>query len=61
MVEAADRIELGPWRAWNEPERIVFQVDRAFREARGEPWDAPVDAIGLFGAAAELRRRWAAG
>ena len=60
VVEAADRIELGPWRAWNEPERIVFQVDRAFREARGEPWDAPVDAVALFGAAAELRRRWAA-
>ena len=60
VLEAADRIELGPWRSWNEPERLVFQVDRAFREARGEPWDAPVDAVALFEDAATLRHRWAA-
>lgn len=61
VLEAAVRIELGPWRSWNEPERLVFQVDRAYREARGEPWDAPMDVAGLFADAAELRRRWATG
>ena len=60
VLEAAEAIELGRWRGWNEPERIVFQVDRAFREAAGEPWDAPVDGRRLFAEAAELRRRWAA-
>ena len=27
--------------SWTEPERLVFNVARAYRECRGEPYDAP--------------------
>jgi len=47
-LEAARRIDLGPYAGWTEPERILFQVERAYRELRGEPWDAPIDATALF-------------
>jgi len=55
VVEAAKRIDLGPWASWTEPERIVFQVDRAYREFRGEGWDVPVDANVLFAGMHEVR------
>jgi glyoxylase-like metal-dependent hydrolase (beta-lactamase superfamily II) len=47
-VEAAKRIDLGPYAGWTEPERIVFNVARAYREFRGEPFDAPIDVNALF-------------
>jgi len=47
-LEAAKRIDLGPYAAWTQPERIVFNVERAYRELRGEPYDAPIDAARLF-------------
>ena len=46
-MDAARRIDLGPYASWTEPERVVMNVARAYRELRGEPWDAPVD-IGLM-------------
>lgn len=46
--EAARRIDLGPYAGWTEPERLVFNVDRAYREMLGVPHDAPIDAAGLF-------------
>ena len=55
-LEAARRIDLGPYAGWTEPERIVFQVERAYREFRGEPFDAPIDVTALFGAMLALRR-----
>ena len=55
-LEAAKRIDLGPYAGWTEPERIVFQVERAYRELRGEPFDAPIDVTPLFGAMYELAR-----
>jgi cyclase len=47
-LEAAKRIDLGPYAGWTEPARIVFNVERAYRELRGEPYDAPIDAVALF-------------
>src|SRR5438876_605300 len=47
-LEAARRIDLGPYAGWTEPERILFQVERAYRELRGEPYDAPIDVTALF-------------
>ena len=41
--EAAKRIDLGPYADWTEPERLILNVERAYRELRGEPWDAPID------------------
>jgi cyclase len=34
-LEAAKRIDLGPYAAWTEPERLLFNVERAYREFRG--------------------------
>src|SRR5207244_912647 len=53
-IDAAKRIDLGPYAGWTEPERIVFQVERAYRELRGEPFDAPLDVTGLFRGMFEL-------
>lgn len=47
-VEASQRIDLGPYAGWTEPERIVFNVARAYREFRGEPFDAPIDVNAVF-------------
>jgi glyoxylase-like metal-dependent hydrolase (beta-lactamase superfamily II) len=57
VAEAARAIDLGPWARWIEPGRIVFQIDRAYRELRGVPWNAPVDFLGLMDVAAELEAR----
>ncbi len=55
VIEAARRIDLGPYAGWTEPERIVFQVERAYRELRSEPYDAPIDVTTLFRGMHELR------
>jgi glyoxylase-like metal-dependent hydrolase (beta-lactamase superfamily II) len=57
VAEAAARIDLGPFAGWLESERIVFSIDRAYRELRGEPEDAPVDFAGLMVIAARVRER----
>jgi cyclase len=54
FFEAAKKIELGTFAGWTEPERILFSLERAYREFRGEPFDTPVDATGLFRAMYEL-------
>ena len=56
VVEAAKRIDPGPYAGWTEPERIVFNVERAYREFRGEPFDAPVDAMAMFQGMFEVRQ-----
>jgi cyclase len=55
LEEAARRIDLGPYADWTEPERIVFSLERARRELRGEPWNAPLDPVALFRAMHALR------
>jgi len=52
--DAARRIDLGPYADWTEPERLIFNVRRAYREFRGEPFDAPLDPIALLREASEL-------
>ena len=47
-LDAAKRIDLGPYAGWTEPTRIVFNVERAYRELRGEPYDAPIDVVAMF-------------
>lgn len=54
-LDAAKRIDLGPYANWTEPERILFSVERAYRELRGEPYTAPIDAIALFRNMHQLR------
>lgn len=55
VEEAALQIDLGPYADWLESERIVFSVDRAYRELRGEPYDKPVDFGGLMVIAQKVR------
>jgi glyoxylase-like metal-dependent hydrolase (beta-lactamase superfamily II) len=47
-LDAARRIDLGPYASWTEPERVYGLVERAYRELRGEPFDAPIDPVALF-------------
>src|SRR5262249_9328357 len=54
-LDAAKRIDPGPYAGWTEPERILFNVERAYREMRGEPYDAPVDVTSIFRGMHELR------
>ena len=58
VLDAAKRIDLGPYAGWTEPERLVFNVARAYRECRGEPYDAPIDMPALFRGVFELRAHW---
>ncbi len=46
--EAAQKIDLGPFAGWTEPERILFNLRRAYRELRGEPYDAPIDVLEML-------------
>jgi cyclase len=57
VLEASKRIDLGPYADWTEPARLVFNVERAYRELRGEPFDQPIDALALFRTMYELERR----
>ncbi len=47
-AEAAERIDLGRFAEWKAPSRLVINVERAYREFRGEPTDAPWDLPKIF-------------
>lgn len=49
-LEAAKRIDLGPYAEWKAPARLYINVDRAYREFRNEPEDAPWDKPATFDA-----------
>jgi glyoxylase-like metal-dependent hydrolase (beta-lactamase superfamily II) len=57
LAEAAAAIELGPYARWNQPERLVFNLARAYRELRGEPADATLPAAELLDLAVAVRPR----
>ena len=42
-LEAAKRIEFGPYSEWNAPSRLYFMVECAYREFRGDAVDAEWD------------------
>lgn len=54
-LDAAKRLDLGPYAGWTEPERLLFNVERAYRELRGEPFDAPIDLPAIIRGMYELR------
>lgn len=56
MAEASKSIDPGPYAGWTEPERIVSNVARAYREFRREPHDTPVDSIALANIMHEIRQ-----
>lgn len=57
-LEAARRIDLGPYADWTEPERLYFNVSRAYRELEGAPWDATFDIGEMFRGMMQLAKEW---
>lgn len=55
LRDASRRIDPGPSASWTEPERIVFNIARAYREFEGGAIDAPVDVPTVFRTMFELR------
>jgi cyclase len=55
-LEAAKRIDLGPYREWRCPARLYANVASAYREFRNEAVQAPLDAAGTFAAIYEVAR-----
>lgn len=55
-LEAAQRIEFGPYGEWRAPARLYMNVERAYREFRNEPPDAPWDSAATFDAIYELAK-----
>jgi len=55
-LETAKQIDLGPYADWTQPERLIFNVERAYREFRGEAWDAPIDIAATFRGMYELQQ-----
>jgi cyclase len=55
-LEAAKRIEFGPYGEWRAPARLYMNVERAYRELRSEPPDAKWDSAGTFDAIYEVAK-----
>jgi hypothetical protein len=58
VLEAAKDIDLGPYAAWNEPERIIFNLERSYREFRGGDWNETVDLAAVAPTVAALQKHW---
>ena len=55
-LDAAKRIEFGPYSEWHAPARLFMNVERAYREFRNQPPDAPWDTPATFDAIYELAK-----
>jgi cyclase len=55
-LEAAKRIEFGPYGEWAAPARLYMNVERAYREFRNEPPDAPWDSAATFDTIAQVAK-----
>ncbi|MCB0196469.1 MAG: MBL fold metallo-hydrolase [Anaerolineae bacterium] len=55
-VEAAKKIDIGPYANWSAPARLWLNVERAYREFRGEAADAPWDRKKAFNIALKIAK-----
>jgi glyoxylase-like metal-dependent hydrolase (beta-lactamase superfamily II) len=55
-LDAAKRIEFGPYGEWRAPARLYMNVERAYREFRNEPQDAPWNSPVAFDAIYQLAK-----
>jgi glyoxylase-like metal-dependent hydrolase (beta-lactamase superfamily II) len=55
-LDAAKQIEFGPYGEWRAPARLFMNVERAYREFRGEPPDMPWDTAATFDAIYHVAR-----
>jgi glyoxylase-like metal-dependent hydrolase (beta-lactamase superfamily II) len=46
--DASRKIDFGPYADWISPERIYLNIERAYREFRGEPLDKPWEQAKTF-------------
>jgi glyoxylase-like metal-dependent hydrolase (beta-lactamase superfamily II) len=53
-LDAARRIGFGPYGEWRAPARLFVNVERAYREFRNEPPDAPWDTVATVDAIHEV-------
>jgi cyclase len=53
-LDAAKRIEFGPYAEWNAPARLFMNVERAYREFRNEAPDTPWNTKATFDAIYEV-------
>jgi cyclase len=49
-LDAAKQIDFGPYGDWRAPARVYMNVERAYREFRNDPSDAPWDKPATFDA-----------
>jgi cyclase len=49
-LDAAKKIDFGPYGNWHAPARLYMNVERAYREFRNEPADAPWNKPATFDA-----------
>ena len=55
-LNAAKKIEFGPYSEWRAPSRLFMNVERAYREFRNEPLDAPWNMAATFDAIYDVAR-----
>jgi glyoxylase-like metal-dependent hydrolase (beta-lactamase superfamily II) len=55
-LDAAKRIEFGPYGEWRAPARLYMNVERAYREFRNDPPDAPWDSPATFDAVYQVAK-----
>ena len=55
-LEAAKVIDFGPYGDWKGPARLYMNVERAYREFRGEAPDAPWDSLKTFDAIYQISK-----
>jgi cyclase len=55
-LDAAKKIDFGPYAGWRAPARLYMNVERAYREFRHEPPDAPWNHAGTFDAIYKVAR-----
>ena len=55
-LEAAKGIEFGPYGEWAAPARLYMNVERAYREFRNDPLDAPWNTPATFDAIYEVAK-----
>jgi len=55
-LEAAKKIEFGPYAEWLAPARLFMNVERAYREFKNIPMDAPWDSPATFDAIFKLAK-----
>jgi cyclase len=55
-LEASKRIDFGPYAKWRGPARLYLNVERAYREIRNEPANAPWNSARSFDAIHEVAK-----